>query len=68
MSREPIKILQRVDNQFVDAELLTGLSPLNLVVIDNEWQPLRSQVMQELLAVSIPIEKWPQSLQWSWSR
>lgn len=68
MSREFITIQRRADEQFVDAELLTGLSPLNLIVIENEWQPLRSVVLQELLAASVPAEKWPQSLHWSWSR
>jgi len=68
VSSEAITIQRRADDKFVDADLLTGLKPPNLVVVEDEWHPLRSVILQELLAASVPDTEWPQSLLWNWSR
>ncbi len=68
MSSEAIKIQRRTDTEFVDAKLLTGMSPSNLLLVEAEWHPLRSVILQELLAASVLQERWPQSLHWNWSR
>lgn len=68
MSSEPIEILSREKNEFVPATMLTGLAATDLVVIENEWRPERSLVMQKLLAAGIQRHRWPQSLHWNWSK
>lgn len=68
MSSEDVEIQRRSDGQFVEAKLLTGMVPANLLVLEASWQPLRSEVMQELLAASVPQDEWPQSILWSWAR
>ena len=68
MSSEAIQIERRSDGEFVDATLLTGLVPANLLIVEASWQPLRSVVVQELLAASVPQDEWPQSIGWSWAR
>jgi hypothetical protein len=68
VSSQSIQIVSRETNDVVPAELLSGMTPSDLLVIENEWQPERSQIMQKLLALGIPREQWPQSLHWNWSR
>lgn len=66
MSSEAIKIERRADEHLVDAELLVGLRPRDLVLIEAEWAPFRSQVLRKLIADSVPDDKRPESLWWSW--
>jgi len=68
VSSEAIEILSRADGQFVPATLLDGMAPTDLLVVENEWRPERSLIMQELLAKGVPRSKWPQSLHWDWSK
>ena len=42
------------------------MAPQDLLVVENEWSPERSRIMQELLASAIPRSQWPQSLHWDW--
>jgi hypothetical protein len=44
------------------------MAPVNLQLVEASWQPLRSLVMQELLAASVPQDEWPQSIGWDWTR
>jgi hypothetical protein len=52
----------------VDANLLDGMAPQDLLVVENEWSAERSRIMQELLASAVPRPQWPQSLHWDWRR
>lgn len=68
MSSTAIQIQDRATGNFVSAELLNDLAPTDLVVIENEWSPERSSVMQDLLKADVPRPQWPQSLHWDWKR
>jgi hypothetical protein len=50
----------------VDATLLDGMAPQDLLVVENEWAAERSRIMQELLESTVPRPQWPQSLHWDW--
>lgn len=66
MSTE-IEIVRRTDNEIVSAELFDGMAPKDLLVVDQEWAPERSRMMQDLLKHAIPRADWPQSLHWNWT-
>ena len=66
MSTE-VEIVRRTDNEIVSAALFEGMAPKDLLVVDQEWAPERSSLMQELLKHAIPRADWPQSLHWNWS-
>jgi hypothetical protein len=68
VSGETIQIQRRSDGSDVEANLLDGMVPHDLVVVGNEWAPERSVVMQELLNSAVPRHLWPQSLHWDWRR
>lgn len=67
MSGTDIEIIRRTDNELVSATLFEGMAPRDLLVVDQEWAPERSKIMQELLKHAIPRADWPQSLHWNWS-
>ena len=68
MSGSTVQLIRRGDNTAVDAKLLEGMKPQDLVVVERDWGPERSTVMQELLEASVPRRDWPQSLHWDWSK
>lgn len=68
MRQIDIQIQLRADGRFVDAALLEGMAPADLLVVENEWSPERSAVLQELLKAGVPRPKWPQSLTWDWRK
>ncbi len=68
MSAETIQLQMRADSTFVDASLLDGMSPPDLLVVEAEWLTERSLVMQELLRSAVPRSAWPQSIHWDWRR
>lgn len=61
-----VEVIRRSEEEFVTASLLEGLKPADLLVIEREWGPIRSQVMQDLLGASVPRSEWPESLHWDW--
>lgn len=68
MSAEAIQIQVRAGGAFVEATLLDGMSPPDLLVVEAEWLAERSLVMQELLRSGVPRSAWPQSIHWDWRR
>ncbi len=67
MSRESASLIRRADNQVVEATLLGGLTPNDLLLVERGWSIKRQEMMRELLARSVPRQNWPQSLHWDWS-
>lgn len=59
---------KREDGTQVPAELLEGLIPKDLLLVEAEWRPERSRLMQELLRAGVARPRWPQSLHWNWER
>jgi len=68
VSELSVQILSRANGQFLPAQLLDGMAPQDLLVVENEWAAERSLVMQELLKMGVPRAKWPQSLHWDWRK
>ena len=50
----------------MDAELLEGVAPADLDVVESEWAPERSRILQVLIRDSVPNDHRPQSLHWNW--
>ena len=67
MSNSEVEIVRRTDSELVPATLLEEMAPSDLLVVDQEWAPVRSTILQELLKHAVPKEQWPQSLHWDWS-
>ena len=68
MSSSTIQLIRRGDDASVDGRLFEGMKPQDLVIVEREWGPERSTLMQELLGSGIARSDWPQSLHWDWSR
>ena len=68
MTNAIIELIRRADSALVEADLLEGLKPADLVILEREWAAERSLVMQALLQREMPRADWPQSLHWDWSR
>lgn len=68
MSSFPIQIQLRETRTDVDASLLDGMAPQDLLVVENEWSAERSLVVQELLRNGVDRAKWPQSVHWNWAK
>lgn len=68
MSESLVSIIRRSDEVHIDARLLDEMKPQDLLVVEGEWAPERSLVMQELLRQGVPRPQWPQSLHWDWRR
>ncbi|MHB1033037.1 MAG: helix-turn-helix domain-containing protein [Pirellulales bacterium] len=45
MSHSIVSIIRRSDNSLVDARLLDGVGPVDLLVVEREWTPERSMIM-----------------------
>lgn len=67
MSSIDILIQSRANGDFLAAALLEGLKPCDLIIVEREWSPVRSDLVQKLLAADVDRRKWPQSLHWDWS-
>jgi hypothetical protein len=67
MSQEQIALIHS-DGSIVEAKLLDGLKPPDLLMIEREWGPVKGELLKKLLVASVPREKWPQSLNWDWSK
>ena len=68
MSSFDISIQARASGDFLAATILEGLAPTDLLIVEREWSPERSNLMQELLAAGVDRRMWPQSLHWDWSK
>lgn len=68
MSGLQIQIQSRSNKEFVNASLLDGLAPQDLLLVEQEWLSERSLVAQELMRTGVERRKWPQSLHWNWSK
>jgi hypothetical protein len=67
MSSFDIWIQSRANDDFLRATLLAKLVPSDLITVEREWNPVRSELMQRLLAANVDRRMWPQSLHWDWS-
>ncbi|MBL9080884.1 MAG: hypothetical protein JNK76_03710 [Planctomycetales bacterium] len=68
MTDVPLHIQRRADGSWIEAQILEGVKPPDLIVVEGEWAAERSQVMQELLKQGVPRPNWPQSLHWDWRK
>jgi len=68
VSSSPVVVIRRADNAVVQAELIDGVQPRDLGLIERVWTPVRAQILAKLRAASVAPVDWPQSLRWDWSR
>ena len=67
MTSSSCQIIRRRNDESVEASLLEGMIPQDLVILESEWAPERSLIYEKLLQSSVPRSQWPQSLHWDWS-
>lgn len=67
MTQKSVQLIRRLDDQFVEASLYTGMKPEDILLVEREWGPIRAQIMQELLGATIERSRWPESLHWNWT-
>ena len=68
MSGNTVQIQRRSDKAPIDATLIEGVVPSDLLVVEAEWVSERSLILQELLQSGVPRPNWPQSIRWDWRR
>jgi hypothetical protein len=68
LTSKKIQIVRVADRVVLDAELVTGLRPEDLIDIDRQWLPLRQRVVRGLRDAGVPQENWPESSGWNWVR
>jgi hypothetical protein len=56
-----VELIRRADGVFVEANLYHRVKPPDLVVVEREWGPVRSLVMQALLHGGVQRRQWPQA-------
>lgn len=66
MGTQAITILNRTTGRAVKAELLDGLVPEDLMLLESEWVSERSRVLQDILRAGDLPDHRPQSLRWNW--
>jgi len=66
MSSTPTTIFACSSKQLVDAELLDGLVPEDLMLLESVWTPERTRILLEINRAGLPYEERPQSLSWNW--
>lgn len=68
MSEQVVHIIRREDDSEVEAKLLDGVKPEDLLLVERNWTSKRQEIMQHLLAANVPRKQWPESLHWDWSK
>ena len=68
MNEGDVRLIRRSDGQFVEANLYEGMKPEDLLIVEREWGPVRSQLMQVLLQLKVCRTAWPESLHWDWGK
>ena len=66
MSSSTVTIQRRSDLELVEATLLQGLVPADLLVVESEWADERFRIMQQALQTGVPHQNRPESLHWDW--
>src|SRR5262245_15521480 len=68
MSDPEYRIIRRLDNQEVVATLRVGIKPDALIAIEQYWGPFRAKYKQDLHALGVHRDEWPESLHWNWAK
>ncbi len=68
MSSEIARIQSRATGEAHEATLVEGMLANDLLLLEGEWKPDKSQIMQALLVKGTNRAEWPQSLHWDWAR
>lgn len=68
MSSERVEVVRRSDGAFVEAELLDGVRPEDLALVERAWGPTRLEIYEALLKAGVPRARWPESLHWDWTK
>lgn len=68
MNGNGVELIRREGGEFVEATLLHGLTPKDLLVVERAWAGERARLIAELLKRGTPRPDWPQSVHWDWSR
>lgn len=64
MSHKVVQILVATTGKWVETELIGGLKPVDLELIERDWASSRRQVAMECARRSVP--RRPESCHWNW--
>ena len=68
MSNRSVPLIRRADDVEVEAIVVSGMSSVDLILIERDWREAKDAIIDELVSRSVDPEKWPQSLHWDWAR
>lgn len=68
MSERRVELIRREDGAFMEATLLDGLVPEDLLLVERVWGPERLRLLEELLRRGTPRPEHPESLHWDWRK
>lgn len=68
MSKSRVDLVRRSDGSLVEATLVDGVEPSDLIVVERAWTIVRARLIGRLRAASVPRKEWPESWHWNWER
>lgn len=68
MTERRVDLIRREDDALVEARLLDGLVPEDLLLVERVWGPARLRLLEALLGKGVPRQAHPESLHWDWSK
>jgi len=64
----PIVLFDTAANSPVEAELLDGISPAQVVDWEDHWLPALNDTVDRLRKAGVDRRQWPQSRHWNWGK
>ena len=68
MSKSRVDLVRRSDGSLVEATLVDGVEPSDLIVVERAWTIVRARLIGRLRAAGVPRKEWPESWHWNWER
>ena len=68
MSKSRVNLVRRGDGVLVEATLVDGVEPSDLIVVERAWTAVRARLIGRLRAASVPRSEWPESWHWNWEQ
>jgi hypothetical protein len=68
VSKSRVNLVRRGDGVLVEATLVDGVEPSDLIVVERAWTAVRARLIGRLRAASVPRSEWPESWHWNWEQ
>jgi hypothetical protein len=68
VSTSRVDLVRRSDGTLVEATLVDGVEPSDLIVVERAWTIVRARLVGRLRGAAVPRNQWPESWHWNWER